>query len=260
MSIDNKNNKNKILISVKNLYKSFYNNHDHSEHIVLKNICVDINQGDVVCILGLSGGGKSTFLRCLNLLEKPSSGNIFINNINMLDKNANINKIRQKIGMVFQQFNLFPHLNIYENLTLAPKIIYKKKDSELKPKACKLLNRVGLIKKINNYPATLSGGEKQRIAIIRALMMKPEILLFDEPTSALDPTMVGEVLKVMRDLAKAKMTMLIVTHEMGFAKEVANRILFLDSGELIFDASPDVFFNNTDNNKINQFLSFTSFK
>lgn len=249
------NENKKVLIKIDNLNKKFLNGHE-----VLKHICVEIFKGDVIGILGLSGSGKSTFLRCLNLLEVPSSGEIIFEGQNILDKKINIDFIRRKIGMVFQNFNLFPHLNVLENLILAPKIIYKKSNSDLTEEASKLLKKVGLIKKINSYPSMLSGGEKQRVAIVRALMMHPDILLFDEPTSALDPTMVGEVLKVIRELAQEKMTMIIVTHEMCFAKKVANRILFLDSGNLICDEPPEVFFNNQGNKKIKWFLESMVFK
>lgn len=249
------NENKKVLIKIDNLNKKFLNGHE-----VLKHICVEIFKGDVICVLGLSGSGKSTFLRCLNLLEVPSSGKIIFEGQNILDKKINIDFIRRKIGMVFQNFNLFPHLSVLENLILAPKIIYKKSSLDLTSEASELLRKVGLIKKINSYPSMLSGGEKQRVAIVRALMMHPDILLFDEPTSALDPTMVGEVLKVIRELAQEKMTMIIVTHEMGFAKKVANRILFLDSGNLICDEPPEVFFNNQGNKKIKWFLESMVFK
>ena len=249
-------NENKVvLIKINNLSKKFSDGHE-----VLKHVYVEIFKGDVICVLGLSGSGKSTFLRCLNLLEAPSSGEIIFEGQNILDKKINIDFIRQKIGMVFQNFNLFPHLSVLENLILVPKIIYKKSNSDLTDEASELLKKVGLIKKINSYPSMLSGGEKQRVAIVRALMMHPDILLFDEPTSALDPTMVGEVLKVIRELAQEKMTMIIVTHEMGFAKKVANRILFLDSGSLICDEPPEVFFNNQGNKKIKWFLESMVFK
>lgn len=203
------------LIQVKNLQKSF------GANTVLDGVTVDIYKGDVVCVIGASGSGKSTFLRCLNLLEEPTGGQILFEGTDITDKKTDINKHRQKMGMVFQQFNLFPHMTILENLTLAPMKLQGKKREETEAEAMKLLERVGLQDRAAAYPNQLSGGQKQRIAIVRALCMKPDVMLFDEPTSALDPEMVGEVLSVMRDLAEEKMTMVVVTHEMGFAREVA---------------------------------------
>ena len=210
------------LIQVKNLQKSF------GANTVLDGVTVDIYKGDVVCVIGASGSGKSTFLRCLNLLEEPTGGQILFEGTDITDKKTDINKHRQKMGMVFQQFNLFPHMTILENLTLAPMKLQGKKREETEAEAMKLLERVGLQDRAAAYPNQLSGGQKQRIAIVRALCMKPDVMLFDEPTSALDPEMVGEVLSVMRDLAEEKMTMVVVTHEMGFAREVATRVMFMD--------------------------------
>lgn len=239
----------KTLLQVKNLNKKFGNVE------VLKNISVDIHEGDVVCVVGPSGSGKSTFLRCLNRIEEASGGHIFMDGVDICDKSTNIDAHRQKMGMVFQQFNLFPHMNIIDNLTLAPMKLQKKSKSEATEYAMELLKRVGLDNRAKDYPSMLSGGQQQRIAITRALCMKPEVMLFDEPTSALDPEMVGEVLSVMQDLAKSKMTMVVVTHEMGFAKEVANRIMFLDEGEFIEENAPDAFFNHPKNERLKSFLS-----
>ena len=237
------------LIEIKNLCKSFGN------HKVLDNISTEINVGDVLCLVGPSGGGKSTFLRSLNMLEVPTSGSIIFEGVDITDKKTNLDLVRKKIGMVFQHFNLFPHLTILENMTLAPKKILNISDDEATEKARKLLDRVGLFDKINTYPDMLSGGQKQRVAIVRSLMMNPDVMLFDEPTSALDPEMVGEVLDVMKELAREKMTMVVVTHEMGFAKEVANRVAFLDSGHFAHEASPDEFFKNPSNERLRSFLS-----
>ena len=237
------------LIEIKNLCKSF------GDHQVLDNINTDIFVGDVLCLVGPSGGGKSTFLRTLNMLEVPTSGSIIFEGVDITDKKTNLDLVRKKIGMVFQHFNLFPHLTILENMTLAPKKILKLSDDEATEKARKLLDRVGLFDKINTYPDMLSGGQKQRVAIVRSLMMNPDVMLFDEPTSALDPEMVGEVLDVMKELANEKMTMVVVTHEMGFAKEVANRVAFLDSGHFTHEASPDEFFKNPSNERLRSFLS-----
>ena len=239
----------KKIIEVKNITKSFGKNR------VLNNISTDVNEGDVLCIVGPSGGGKSTFLRTLNLLEDIQSGEIFIDGEKINSKNVDINNIRMRIGMVFQHFNLFPHLTIKENLTLAPLKLKKLSIDEANEKAKNLLNRVGLIDKIDTYPSMLSGGQKQRVAIVRSLMMEPEIMLFDEPTSALDPEMVGEVLDVIKELAKSKMTMVIVTHEMGFAREVSNRVMFLDGGEITYEDEPNKFFTNPNNERLKLFLS-----
>ncbi len=236
------------LLEVKNLKKSF------GDHLVLNDINTSINKSDVLCLVGPSGGGKSTFLRTLNLLETPTSGHIIFDGIDITAKDVNIDEIRKKIGMVFQHFNLFPHLTITQNMTLAPIKILKMSEADAINKAHKLLDRVGLIDKKDTYPNMLSGGQKQRVAIVRSLMMNPEVMLFDEPTSALDPEMVGEVLDVMKELAREKMTMVVVTHEMGFAREVANRIAFLDGGQFVYENSPDNFFKNPDNERLRAFL------
>lgn len=222
---------------------------------VLKDVTVDIYKGDVVCVIGASGSGKSTFLRCLNRLEEPTGGQIFFEGVDITDAKTDINKHRQKMGMVFQQFNLFPHMTIMDNLTLAPIKLQGKKKEEIEPEAMKLLERVGLADRANAYPSQLSGGQKQRIAIVRALCMKPDVMLFDEPTSALDPEMVGEVLGVMKDLADEKMTMVVVTHEMGFAREVATRVMFMDGGSFVEENAPEEFFANPKNERLKTFLS-----
>jgi hypothetical protein len=237
------------IIKVQNLSKSF------GKNVILKDISVDIYKGDVVCVVGPSGSGKSTFLRCLNRLEEPSAGQILVDDVNICDKNVDIDKHRQKMGMVFQQFNLFPNMSVLKNLTIAPIKLQKKSKKEATEHALELLEKVGLSDRANDYPTRLSGGQQQRIAIVRALCMKPEVMLFDEPTSALDPEMVGEVLNVMRDLANQKMTMIVVTHEMGFAKEVANRVMFLDKGEFLEESSPKEFFENPKNERLRIFLS-----
>ncbi len=237
------------MIFVKGLHKYF----DKLE--VLKGIDEHIEKGEKVVIIGPSGSGKSTFLRCLNLLEIPTKGEIKIDNQIITDKNTNVNKVRQKMGMVFQQFNLFPHLSIMENITIAPIKIKKMSSSNAKDIATKLLNKVGLLDKADNYPAQLSGGQKQRIAIARALAMEPEIMLFDEPTSALDPEMVGEVLTVMKDLANDGMTMIVVTHEMGFAKEVASRVLFMDQGIIVEQGEPNEIFTDPKQERTKSFLT-----
>lgn len=226
----------------------------YGEHTVLNDINVSIREGDVVCIIGPSGSGKSTFLRCLNQLEEATSGDIIIDGANLTDKSTNINKIRQHIGMVFQHFNLFPHLSIMENIVLAPTDLGRLSKEEAKEKALKLLDSVGLADKKDSYPESLSGGQKQRVAIARALAMNPDIMLFDEPTSALDPEMVGDVLNVMKKLAKQGMTMVIVTHEMGFAKEVANRVMFIDDGNFLEDGTPEQIFSNPQNERTKDFL------
>ncbi|MGM0219937.1 amino acid ABC transporter ATP-binding protein [Enterococcus sp. AZ126] len=226
----------------------------YGDNTVLNDINVSIQEGDVVCVIGPSGSGKSTFLRCLNQLEEATSGDIIIDGANLTDKNTNINKIRQHIGMVFQHFNLFPHLSIMENITLAPTDLGRLSKKEAEEKAIKLLDTVGLADKKDSYPESLSGGQKQRVAIARALAMNPDIMLFDEPTSALDPEMVGDVLNVMKKLAKQGMTMVIVTHEMGFAKEVANRVMFIDGGNFLEDGTPQQIFENPQNERTKDFL------
>ena len=237
------------MIKVNNLVKNF------GDVKVLQGISENIKKGEVVVVIGPSGSGKSTFLRCLNLLEKPSSGDIYINDQLITDKKANVNNIRKGMGMVFQQFNLFPHLTILENITIAQKLVNKTPKEAAVKKAEELLERVGLSDKRDAYPAQLSGGQKQRVAIARALAMDPEIMLFDEPTSALDPEMVGEVLEVMKDLAKAGMTMVCVTHEMGFAKEVGTRVLFMDEGVSMEQGTPEQIFDNPQNERTKLFLS-----
>ncbi len=243
------NEKREPLIQVQNLGKSFGNIE------VLKDITVDIYKGDVVFVVGPSGSGKSTFLRCLNRLEEPTKGHIYFEGTDITDPKTDIDKHRQKMGMVFQQFNLFPHMDIMKNLTLAPMKLQGKSQQEAEAEAMRLLERVGLADRAHAYPSQLSGGQKQRIAIVRALCMKPDVMLFDEPTSALDPEMVGEVLNVMRDLAAEKMTMVVVTHEMGFAREVATRVMFMDGGYFMEEAAPEEFFTNPKNERLKSFLS-----
>ena len=221
----------------------------------LDGISTDIRKGEVVVVIGPSGSGKSTFLRCLNLLETPTGGSILFNGVDITDKKVNINIHRQKMGMVFQHFNLFPHMTILQNMTLAPIRLLKKSKAQAEEKAMALLERVGLADRANAYPSQLSGGQKQRIAIVRALCMEPEVMLFDEPTSALDPEMVGEVLEVMKDLAREGMTMVVVTHEMGFAREVGSRVLFMDEGKLVEENTPEEFFANPTNERTKLFLS-----
>lgn len=236
------------MIRIENLYKRF------GKLEVLKGIDINVEKGEIIAIIGPSGSGKSTFLRCINRLEEPTDGKIFIDGENILSKETNINKIREKVGMVFQHFNLFPHKNVIKNITLAP-IKIKNYSVELaESKADNLLNKVGLLDKKYSYPNQLSGGQKQRIAIARALAMEPEIMLFDEPTSALDPEMIKEVLDVMIELAREGMTMLIVTHEMGFAKNVATRILFMNDGKILEDETPEEFFNNPKHSRTKEFL------
>lgn len=225
------------------------------EKKALNGVSAEIRQGDVVFVVGPSGSGKSTFLRCLNLLEVPTGGKIFFEGTDITDKSNNINTYRQKMGMVFQQFNLFPHMNIMKNLTIAPMKLQKKSKEEAEAVAMELLSRVGLADRANAYPNQLSGGQKQRIAIVRALCMKPDVMLFDEPTSALDPEMVGEVLNVMRELAQENMTMVVVTHEMAFAREVASRVLFMESGSILEEGSPKEFFGNPKSERLKSFLS-----
>lgn len=237
------------LIEVKNLCKEFHGKQ------VLKNISLDINKGDMVCLIGPSGSGKSTFLRCLNRMEEANSGEILFEGTDICKKDVDIDVHRRKMGMVFQQFNLFPHMTVLQNLVLAPMKLQKISADEAEKYAMSLLEKVGLDDRANEYPSKLSGGQQQRVAIVRALCMKPDVMLFDEPTSALDPEMVGEVLSVMKDLAKQKMTMVVVTHEMGFAREVANRVVFLDSGEFVEENVPYEFFTNPKNDRLRTFLS-----
>ena len=237
-----------ILIRAENVRKSF------SGKEVLKGIDLEIRKGEVVVIIGPSGSGKSTFLRCLNLLEVPTGGHIYFNDVDITEKSVNIDMHRQKMGMVFQHFNLFPHMDILKNMTIGPEKLLKKSREEAEKQAMELLARVGLADRSHAYPNQLSGCQKQRIAIVRALCMQPEVMLFDEPTSALDPEMVGEVLQVMRDLAREHMTMVVVTHEMGFAKEVADRVVFLDEGILMEQNRPEEFFVNPRNERFKSFL------
>ena len=237
------------MIRVNNLHKSFEKNE------VLKGINEHIEKGEVVVVIGPSGAGKSTFLRCLNLLEVPTSGEIIFEGKNITDKKVDINKIREKMGMVFQQFNLFPHKTVLDNLTIAPIKVKGVSKADAEKKAKELLDRVGLLNKADAYPSSLSGGQKQRIAIARALAMDPDVMLFDEPTSALDPEMVGEVLNVMKELAKEGMTMIVVTHEMGFAREVGDRILFMDKGNIMEEGTPEEIFSNPKNPRTIDFLS-----
>ena len=237
------------MITTKNLQKKF------GDHEVLKGIDQTIEKGEKVVVIGPSGSGKSTFLRCLNLLEQPTGGEIWFEGNNITDKKTDINKLRQKMGMVFQQFNLFPHLTVKENITLAPVKLGVMKQEDADKKADELLKRVGLPDKAEAYPNQLSGGQKQRIAIARALAMNPDVMLFDEPTSALDPEMVGEVLDLMKQLADDGMTMVVVTHEMGFAKEVASRVLFIDEGIVKEEAAPEEFFSNPKDPRLKEFLS-----
>ena len=237
------------MISVKNLTKSF------NGLEVLKGTSTEIKQGDVVCVIGPSGSGKSTFLRCLNMLEKPDSGEIRFAGENLTDPKTNLNLHRQKMGMVFQQFNLFPHMTVLENLTCAPLMLGKMNKTEAEAMAMELLGRVGLADRAGEYPNKLSGGQKQRVAIVRALCMDPEVMLFDEPTSALDPEMVGEVLDVMKTLARKGMTMIVVTHEMGFAREVSNRVLFMDEGIIMEDNTPEELFSNPKCERLQSFLA-----
>nr|WP_321431946.1 amino acid ABC transporter ATP-binding protein [uncultured Campylobacter sp.] len=239
----------KVLLKIQDLHKSF------GDHEVLKGINIEIKKGEVVVIIGASGSGKSTFLRTLNLLEVPSSGKIIFEGSELCVQKSDVNKHRQKMGMVFQHFNLFEHLSVLENLCIAPIKLLKKSKEQAKKQAMELLNQVGLADKISAYPSSLSGGQKQRIAIVRALAMSPDVMLFDEPTSALDPEMVAEVLNVMKNLARSGMTMVVVTHEMGFAREVASRVLFFDKGIVAEDASPNEIFSNPKNSRLKEFLS-----
>ena len=221
---------------------------------VLKDLSVEVQEGEVVCIIGPSGSGKSTFLRCMNALEEITGGKVIIDDFDLTDPKQDINKVRENIGMVFQQFNLFPHLTVLENITLAPKELKKESNESSQKRAIELLETVGLSEKANDYPKSLSGGQKQRVAIARALAMDPDIMLFDEPTSALDPEMVGDVLEVMQKLADQGMTMLVVTHEMGFAKEVADRVIFMDGGYIVEEGKPEDVFNNPQNERTKNFL------
>ena len=237
------------MISVKDLHKSF------GGVTVLDGISTQVERGDVVCIIGPSGSGKSTFLRCLNRLETPDSGKIFLDGVDLTDPAADLNRQRMKVGMVFQQFNLFPHMTVLKNLTMAPMLLKKESQQTAEQRAMTLLDRVGLADRAGEYPARLSGGQKQRIALVRALCMEPEVLLFDEPTSALDPEMVGEVLDVMKELAQSGMTMVVVTHEMGFAREVASRVLFIDQGVIMEENRPGALFENPQSPRLRSFLS-----
>ena len=240
-----------VLIQVQDLKKHFTGT---SAIKALDGVSVDIKKGEVVVVIGPSGSGKSTFLRCLNLLEVPTGGQILFNGVDITDKSCNINLHRQKMGMVFQHFNLFPHMTILRNMTLAPVKLLHKSQEEVDAQALKLLQRVGLGDRGNAYPAQLSGGQKQRVAIVRALMMEPEVMLFDEPTSALDPEMVGEVLEVMKELAHDGMTMVVVTHEMGFAREVGSRVLFMADGKLVEQGTPEQIFEHPQNPRLQDFL------
>ena len=237
------------MITVSNLCKSF------GGLEVLKGVNVEIDKGDVICVIGPSGSGKSTFLRCLNLLETPTSGSILFEGDELTDKKIDLNKHRQKMGMVFQQFNLFPHMTVLDNLTCAPIMLKKTPKAEAEKKAMELLARVGLADRADAWPNQLSGGQKQRVAIVRALCMEPDVMLFDEPTSALDPEMVGEVLDVMKELAKSGMTMVVVTHEMGFAREVASRVLFLDDGVIAEEGTPNEIFGAPKGERLQSFLA-----
>ena len=237
------------MLSVQELHKSF----DGVE--VLRGVSAEIDKGDVVCIIGPSGSGKSTFLRCLNRMEQPDSGKIFLDGVELTAKKVDLDRQRQKMGMVFQQFNLFPNMTVLRNLTLAPTLLKKTPRAEAEAKAMELLERVGLADRAGEYPDRLSGGQKQRIAIVRALCMEPEVMLFDEPTSALDPEMVGEVLDVMKKLAENGMTMVVVTHEMGFAREVADRVLFMADGKLIEEGTPEEIFSHPKSPRLQDFLA-----
>ena len=237
------------MISVKDLHKSF------GGVTVLDGISTQVERGDVVCIIGPSGSGKSTFLRCLNRLETPDSGQILLDGVDLTDPRPDLDRQRMKMGMVFQQFNLFPHMTVLKNLTMAPMLLKKESQQTAEQRAMTLLDRVGLADRAGEYPARLSGGQKQRIAIVRALCMEPEVLLFDEPTSALDPEMVGEVLDVMKELAQSGMTMVVVTHEMGFAREVASRVLFMDQGVIMEENRPGALFENPQSPRLRSFLS-----
>ena len=238
-----------IKVKVENLKKNF------GSLEVLKDINMEVKEGEVVCLIGPSGSGKSTFLRCLNKLEEPTAGVIIVDDYDLMAKTSDINKIRENIGMVFQQFNLFPHLSVLQNIMLAPVDRKRMTKEQAEEKAKKLLDRVGLLEKADGYPASLSGGQQQRVAIARALAMEPDIMLFDEPTSALDPEMVGEVLEVMKQLAAEGMTMVVVTHEMGFAREVADRVVFMDGGYIVEEGTPEEVFGNPQNKRTQDFLN-----
>lgn len=242
-------NNGEVLIEIKNLKKSY------GDHVVLDGINTTIKKGEVIAIVGPSGCGKSTFLRSLNKLERPEAGEIVFEGTDILDKKTNINKVRQKIGMVFQQFNLFPNKTVLQNIMLAPMKLKGVSADDSKNRAMELLERVGLLEKAEAYPDSLSGGQKQRIAIARTMAMNPDVILFDEPTSALDPEMVGEVLEIMRELARDGMTMIVVTHEMGFARDVASRVIFIDQGNIREDSAPEEFFGNPKNERLREFLS-----
>lgn len=242
-------NNGEVLIEIKNLKKSYGN------HVVLDGINTTIKKGEVIAIVGPSGCGKSTFLRSLNKLERPEAGEIVFEGTDILDKKTNVNKVRQKIGMVFQQFNLFPNKTVLQNIMLAPMKLKGVSAEDSKNRAMELLKRVGLLEKAEAYPDSLSGGQKQRIAIARTMAMNPDVILFDEPTSALDPEMVGEVLEIMRELARDGMTMIVVTHEMGFARDVASRVIFIDQGNIREDSAPEEFFGNPKNERLKEFLS-----
>ena len=238
-----------VLIEIRNLGKSF------GDHEVLKDISLDVHKGEVISIIGPSGCGKSTFLRSINLLEKPTSGSIKVEGVDILDPDTDVDMIRRKIGMVFQSFNLFPHKTVKENVMLAPVKLKIMTEEEASEKADMILKRVGLLNKADQYPSRLSGGQQQRVAIARALAMNPDVMLFDEPTSALDPEMVGEVLKIIKGLADYGMTMLVVTHEMGFAREISDRVLFFDEGVIAEENTPEEFFGNPQNERLKDFLS-----
>ena len=240
------------MIQAKNVYKTFYAPHEIN---ALVDVSADIAAGEVVVVIGPSGSGKSTFLRCLNRLEHATSGHIFIDGVDILDQKTNINKIRMEVGMVFQSFNLFPHKTVLDNVTLAQKVVRKRSTDDSHDKAMALLKKVGISDKIQVYPDQLSGGQQQRVAIARALAMEPKVMLFDEPTSALDPEMIGEVLDVMKTLAKEGMTMVVVTHEMGFAREVADRVIFMDAGAIVEEGTPEHFFTNPTHDRTKLFLS-----
>ena len=243
-----------LIIEAKGV-KKYFSSRVSGKIKALDGVSTKIHKGEVVVIVGPSGSGKSTFLRCMNLLEIPTDGQILFKDVDITDKKIDINIHRQKMGMVFQHFNLFPHMTVLENMTLAPMHLLKQSKEEAESKAMNLLQRVGLADRADAYPSQLSGGQKQRIAIVRALAMEPEVMLFDEPTSALDPEMVGEVLEVMKELAKGGMTMVCVTHEMGFAKEVASRVVFMDEGKILEEGTPEEIFEHPKNNRLQDFLS-----